>query len=78
MLWRGRVFSGWFLAVALVKAIYASCRINQFLFARKERVTCGADFNVQVALAGRACLERLAARAGNIDFDVFGVNSWFH
>ena len=78
MLWRGCAFGGWFLAVALVEAIDTSCGIDQLLFAGKERVASGADFDVQVALFRRARLERLAARAGNCDIDVFWMNSWFH
>jgi hypothetical protein len=72
------VFGRWFLAVALVEAIDASRGIDQLLFAGEERVAGRANFDVQVALLGRARLERLAASAANIYFDVFWVNSWFH
>src|ERR1051325_3500744 len=72
------VFGRWFLAVALVEAIDASSGIDQLLFAGEERVASRANFDVQVALLGGAGLERLAASAGNIYFDVFWVNSWFH
>ena len=65
-------------AISLIESINASRGINQLLFAGKERVTRGTDFHVQIALLGRARLERLAASAGNIYFDVFCVNSWFH
>ena len=78
MLWRCGGFSRWFLAITLVKAIDASCRIDQLLFARKERVTSGTDFDVQITFASRARLERFAASAGDCNFNVFGVNSWFH
>lgn len=78
MLCGSRGLGGWFLAVALVEAIDASRCIDQLLFAGKERVASRANFDVQVALLGRARLERLAASAGNIYFDVFWVNSWFH
>ena len=80
MLWRGRGFgfgSG-FLAVTLVEAIDASCGIDQLLFTRKERMASRTNFDVQVALASGAGLERLAARAGDGNFNVFGMNSWFH
>ena len=73
-----RGFGGWFLAVALVEAIDASRSIDQLLFAGKERVASRANFDVQVALFGRAGLEGLAASAGNSYVDVFWVNSWFH
>jgi len=78
MLCGSRAFGSGFLAIALVEAIDASCGIDQLLFAGKERVASGADFDVQVALFRRARLERLAASAGNCDIDVFWMNSWFH
>jgi hypothetical protein len=71
-------FGSGFLAIALVEAIDASGGVDQLLLAGKERVASGADFDVQVALFGRARLERLAASAGNCDIDVFWMNSWFH
>ena len=78
MLWGGRGFGGWFLAIALVEAIDASRGIDQLLFTGEERVASRANFDVQVALLGRAGLECLAASAGNSYIDVFWVNSWFH
>jgi hypothetical protein len=39
-----------FLAVSLVEAIHPSSSVNQLLFSSKERVTGGANFDVQVAL----------------------------
>jgi hypothetical protein len=71
-------FGSGFLAIALVEAIDASCGVDQLLLAGKERVASGADFDVQIALLGRARRERLAASAGNCDIDVFWMNSWFH
>ena len=78
MLGSGCAFSGRFLAVALVEAIDASCGIDQLLLAGKERVASGTNFDVQVTFFGRARLERLAARAGDGNINVFWVNSWFH
>ena len=78
MLCSGSRFGCGFLTVTLVEAIDASCGIDQLLFAGKERVAGRTDFDVQVTFAGRASLERLAARAGNGYFVVFGMNSWFH
>jgi hypothetical protein len=72
----GRAFG--FSAVTLVEAIHAPRGIDQLLLAGKERVAGGTDLHVQVALLGRARLERLAAGAGNGYINVFGVNSWFH
>ena len=78
MLGSGCAFGGRFLAVALVDAVDASCGIDQLLLAGKERVASGTNFDVQVTFFGRASLERLAARAGDGDINVFWVNSWFH
>ena len=69
---------GGFFAVTLVEAIDASCGIDEFLFTREERVASRTDFDVQVTFLGGAGLECFAARAGDVYFDVFGVNSWFH
>ena len=71
-------FGGGFLAIALVEAIDASCGIDQLLLAGKERVASGTNFNVQVTFLGGASVERLAARAGDGNINVFWVNSWFH
>src|SRR5690349_1119037 len=78
MLGSGCAFGGRFLAVALVEAVDASCGIDQLLLAGKERVASGTNFNVQVTFFGGASLERLAARAGDGDINVFWVYSWFH
>ena len=78
MLWSGSALGGWFLAVALVEAIDASCGIDQLLFSGKEWMASRTDFDVQVTFLGGASLEGLAARAGNVNFDVFWMNSWFH
>ena len=77
MLWSSRGF-GRLLAITFVEAIDASCGIDQLLLPGKERVASGTDFDVQVTFASRASLERFAASAGDRDFNVFGVNSWFH
>jgi len=71
-------FGSGFLAIALVEAIDASGGIDQLLFTGEERVASRANFDVQVALLGRAGRECLAASAGNSYIDVFWVNSWFH
>ena len=78
MLWRGRAFGSGFLAVTLVEAIDASCGIDQLLLTRKEWMASRTDFDVQVTFLRRAGLERLAASAGDGNFDVFWMNSWFH
>ena len=77
MLCRGRSLGG-FPAVTLVEAINASCGIDELLFAREERVASRTDFDVQVTFLRGASLERLAARASDCYFVIFGMNSWFH
>jgi hypothetical protein len=52
MLWGGRGFGGWFLAIALVEAIDAPGSIDELLFAGEEGVASRANFDVQVALLG--------------------------
>ena len=74
---RGRGLGGFF-AVTLVEAIDASCGIDELLFTSEERVASRTDFDVQVTFLSGACLECFAARAGDVNFDVFGVNSRFH
>ncbi len=74
---RGRGLGG-FLAVTLVEAIDASSGIDELLFTREERVASRTDFDVQVTFFGGASFKRLAARATDGYFNVFGVNSWFH
>jgi hypothetical protein len=78
MLGSGCAFGCGFLAIALVEAIDASCGIDQLLLAGKERVASRTNFNVQVTFLGGASLERLTARAGDGNINVFWVNSWFH
>jgi hypothetical protein len=38
--------------IASIESVDATGRINQFLLARKERVTCGTDFYVQIFFPG--------------------------
>jgi hypothetical protein len=39
-------------------------------------VAVGADFQADPALVGRTSLERVSARAMNLNWPVGGVNSW--
>lgn len=75
--WSGR-FRRSLLAIALVKAIDAAGRIDQLLLAGEKRMTRRANFNVQVALFGRARLKALAAGASNGYLVIIGMNLWFH
>jgi hypothetical protein len=73
----GSRFRGLF-TVTLVKSVNASCCVDQFLLAGKKRVTCGADFHMQVALPRGAGLKRLTAGAGNGYLVIGGMNFWLH
>src|ERR1035441_8203792 len=64
--------------ILLFEAIDTSGGVHQLLAARKERVARGANFHPHVALVGRARLEGVGARAGDINFVVSGVNSSLH
>ena len=66
------------LAIAPVKAVNASRRVDQFLLAGKERMARRADLHVQVLFSRRAGLESVSTRTGNSDFVIFRMNSWFH
>jgi hypothetical protein len=74
--WRG--FFRVLLTITPVEPIHAAGRIDQFLLARKERMAGRANFDMQVALAGRARLESLATGAGHGDLLIFRVNSRLH
>jgi hypothetical protein len=66
------------LAITPVKSVNASRRVNQFLLAGKERMARRADFHMQVVFSRRAGLESVPTSAGNSDFVIFRMNSWFH
>ena len=76
----GRRRSGFrvFLAIPLVEAIHASCRVNQLLFSCEKWMTGWANFHVQVVFFRRSSLKSLAACAANCDLVILRVNSWFH
>src|SRR5713226_1103734 len=63
------------LAVTFVETIDSARRVNQFLFSSKERMTSGANFHVQVSLAGGARIKCLATGTGNGYFGVFRMDS---
>ena len=68
----------WTSTVALVEAVNASRSVNQLLLAGEKRVASGADFNVQVAFFGGACLKSFAAGAGNGYLGISWMYLWFH
>jgi hypothetical protein len=63
--------------ITFVKAVNATSRVNQFLFAGEKRVTFRADFDAQI-FAGRTGFKAVAAGARNIDFVVIRVYLRFH
>jgi len=64
-------------SVFLLKALDATRRVNQLLFAGEERMAIRADFDVNVFL-GRTRRPGGAAGANDMTFDVFWMNSFFH
>jgi hypothetical protein len=64
--------------VTLVKSVYASCRVDQFLLASKKRVASRADFHMKVALPRGTGLKSLAAGAGHSYLVICGMNLWLH
>ena len=64
-------------AEALVEAINTSTSVNQLLLAGIERVTLGADFDLDVLLGG-AGLDHFAARTTNSGLVVVGMDAFLH
>jgi hypothetical protein len=67
-----------FAGVAFVEAVHSAGRVNKLLLARKERMTFGTDFDVQIVFHCRAGLKIAAARADNRYLFVAGMNFGFH
>ena len=66
-------------AVFPSELFYSPGGVDKFLFAGKERVAIGADFDAHhVALDGRAGFEGVAAGAVHSDGVIVGVNTGFH
>jgi len=67
------------IAVFLIEFVHTTGAIHDLLFTSVERVALGANFNVEFGFAhGRFSDKFVAARAGNIDFVVVGMNLRFH
>jgi len=64
--------------ITAIEAINATSGVNEFLSACEERVTGRTNLNVQIVLAGRTRLKRLATSALNIHFTVVWMNLRFH
>jgi hypothetical protein len=67
------------LTKTLFEGGYAATGIEDALLAGIERVTDGANFNINraCALCGAGC-ENLAATAGNGRLNIFWMNLWLH
>jgi len=67
------------IAVFLIEFVHTAGAIHDLLFSSVERVALRANFDVEFGFAhGRFSGEFVAARAGNIDFVVVGMNFRFH
>src|SRR5947207_2222969 len=65
------------LGGAALEALDPAAGVHQLLLAGVERMTLGADLDVQVGL-GRAGVELVPARAVHVGENVFGVNFGLH
>ena len=66
------------LRVFAAEALYAAGGVQQLLFAGKEGMAIGADFDVNIALMGGAGGETMSTRALHPYFVVCGMNSCLH
>src|SRR5437660_908374 len=58
--------------------VHAARGVDDLLLARIERMAVRAHLDLQILTEGRARLERIAARAGDGDLSVVGVDCGFH
>src|SRR5207302_2983641 len=58
--------------------VHAARGVDDLLLARIERMAVRAHLDLQIVTEGRARLERVAARAGDGDLSVVGVDCGFH
>jgi hypothetical protein len=63
--------------VALEELLHATFGIHNRLLTREEWVAGRADFHANLFF-GRTSLERVAARTGDLTFDILRMNSLFH
>ena len=61
----------------LFELINTSAGINEFLFAGKERMAFGANFNSEITLRG-LCMNNFTASATNGCIDVVRMDCFFH
>ena len=63
--------------VLLAEAFYTAGCVNELLFAGKEGVAGGTNFNLEI-FNGRTCFNDIAAGTGNLAQLVFRMNLLFH
>jgi hypothetical protein len=73
----GALFAGLRACVTAGEFLDPASGIDEFLFARKERMASSADTDLDIALRGTGVIDR-AARARNRSFAVVGMNICFH
>jgi putative oxidoreductase len=89
MVWRSKLlrcrfgFCGFGLAgvgfrILAAEALDSTGGVHQLLLAGEERVACGADFHVDVALVGRTGQKRIAAGAMYFNCIVAGMDGCLH
>ena len=66
-----------FQTVTLVETIHTTAGVHQLLFAGEERMTFGANFNLNVLDGGRS-FNHIAARTGDGGGLIVGMNILFH
>ena len=62
----------------LVELLDPPGRVDELLLARVERMTGGADVDLQFVAERRSRLERISARTGDGDLFVFRMDILFH
>ena len=70
-----RAFGRLFEAVLLVEAVHTSTGVNQLLLAGVERVTLGADFDLDILL-GRSRLDHRPAGATDRGLLIVGMDAF--
>ena len=67
-----------FLGVLAAETFHATGGVHELLLAGKEGMASGTNFNVDVALMGRAGAKAIAARAHDANFVISGMDGCFH
>jgi hypothetical protein len=76
--WQKRNLGSGAFAVLLAEAFNTTSGINNLLLAGIKRMAGRTNFNVKRLAIGGAGRKNIATAAGDIDFDVVRVDSFFH